>query len=215
MEKTKYIGIILTFNYFLSACGFISQTHADITQNTSQEKTNIEDLPDGNYRYCSEPASSVNINGSDSEAWCFEFNKMQKRVVGTYSYQAPKDTAHICINGIANKNKVIGVGYEEIQYSNKKPDVSKEKLAISQGEKTYIKEGFWDNSDVYPNGFNLKVSSPHFYQLLEPEQTNNTYWITIRFNDTELNLNNFYRRELRKYIFQGKTMTVFPSSQCF
>lgn len=215
MKKIKYITIIFTFSYLLNACSFYSKNHVDNTQNIKPEETNIENLPNGNYRYCSEPASEPNINGFDGEAWCFEFKKKGYDIVGTYSYQAPKDTRQICIEGKAEGNKIIGIGYEEIQYGETKPDIEKERLVIAQGKKTHFpKKGFWDNYDIVPDGFNLKVSSPEFHRLLEPEHTNNTYWAWIRFNKIELNLNKFHRRELRKYFYQGEIIEVSPINSC-
>lgn len=171
----------------------------------------IEDLADGNYRFCSKPASVEDINGFDGEAWCFEFNKYNSNVVGTYSYQAPKDTAQICIEGVAKGDQVNGVGYEMIQYDETKPDIEKEKLQFSQFTS---KRDFWDDSDVYQGGFNLKVGSPHFHQLIEPEQEGNSYWAWIRFDIVELNLRNFYQRELRKYNYLEKVKEIIPVSKC-
>ena len=210
MKKVKYIGIIFAFNCLLSACGLLSQTRGNISQNANQERTNIENLPDGNYRYCSEP----DINSSDGESWCFNFNKKEFDVVGTYSYWAPKDTRQICIEGEAEGNTIVGIGYEEIEYGNTKPDIEKEKVAISNDISFTSKEGFWDKPGL-PNGLNLKVREPKFYKLFEPEQTNNYYWIWVSFNYAELDLSKFYRRSLAKYFSDGKIKEVIHPEKCF
>lgn len=111
-------------------------------QDELQKDILTENLPNGNYRFCSEPASEQNITGFDEEPWCFEFNKTDNFIVGTYSYQTPKDTAQICIEGLAKDNRVNGIGYELVQYGAIKPDIEQEKLKISQNTSFMSKKIF-------------------------------------------------------------------------
>ncbi len=214
MKNIKYIGIILAFTFLLNSCVFISKNYADISQDINKEEADIENLPNGNYRYCSEPASQPNTNDFDGEAWCFEFSKESDNIVGTYSYQAPKDTRQICIEGEAEGNNITGVGYEIIEYGKTKPDLEQEKIEISKDMVFTSKEDFWDNYDFVQNSFNLKAYSPHFYRLLKPLKPGNNYMAWIRFENVELNLSNFHQRELRKYSYQGKIKEVIPVGKC-
>jgi hypothetical protein len=184
-------------------------------QEELQQEVAIEDLPDGNYRFCSKPASIENINGFDGEAWCFEFNKFNSNVVGTYSYQAPKDTAQICIEGFATDDQVKGIGYQLIQYGETKPDIEEEKLRISHDTSFVSKEGYWDNSQRGDEtGNNLKVGFPNFYKLIEPEQEGNDYWVWMRFDIAQLDLSKLYQRELRTSRYQRKLREVIPVANC-
>jgi hypothetical protein len=184
-------------------------------KNQLKQNNTIENLPDGSYRFCLKPASIENTNGFDGEAWCFEFNKFNSNVVGTYSYQAPKDTAQICIEGFAKGNQVKGVGYELIQYGETKPDIEEEKLRLSQDSSFISTEGYWDNSQRGDEtGNNLKVDFPNFYKLIEPEQEGNDYWAWIRFDIAQLDVSKFYQRELRTHLYQGKLQEIFPVTNC-
>lgn len=202
MKKIKYPGIILAFNCLLSACGFVSQTHADITQNSSQEKTNIENLPDGNYRYCSEPPSDYNAaergDDPDSYRWCFDFSKLENKVVGEYIYWAPWDTPMICLEGIAKKNQVHGVGYE-LTYGSPEP-FSEEQLITPHDNSSNSKLSIWDNQERLPGGQNLKVGTRKVHSL---GGDNGSYYAWLLYDFAQLNLN---KLEQRKY-------TPFASSQ--
>lgn len=162
-NKTIFLFSILTF----CSCIFLRSAVS------SDNRETIENLADGNYRYCSEPASIENMHGFDGEAWCFEFHKKGMNVVGTYRYQAPKDTAYICIDGIVEDNLITGIGYEIVQYGETKPDVHQEIREIPRSTQFMSENGYWDD---YREANNLKVGSPSFYKLIEPEQPGSDYW---------------------------------------
>jgi hypothetical protein len=179
-------------------------------QEELQQEVTIEDLPDGNYKFCSKPASVENITGFDGEAWCFEFNKFNTNIVGTYSFQAPKDTSQICIEGVVESDQVNGIGYERIEYGETKPDIEKEKSRISQNTLYVSKEGYWDNPQKGDQiGNNLKTITPHFYKFHEPEKPGNGYAIWIRYDIVQLDLNKFEQRK-----FASRYKLYKPHDNC-
>jgi YD repeat-containing protein len=201
--------------YVYDAAGNRTQTIVNgVTENYATNNLN-------QYQTAGTTTYSYDLDGNlisktkGGEAWCFEFNKFNSNIVGTYSYQSPKDTAQICIEGFAKDNQVKGVGYELIQYGETKPDIQEEKLRISQDTSFVSKEGYWDNSQSGDEtGNNLKVDSPHFYKLIEPEQEGNDYWVWMRFDIAQLDLSKFYQRELRTSRYQGKLREVIPVANC-
>ena len=154
----------------------------------------IEDLADGSYRFCSDV--HPNEIKPDAHRWCFDFNKTDKQVIGSYLYRAPKDVPIMCLEGVIEGNKVSGVGYEKIQYGETKPDIEKEKLKIHEHTSFLSEEGYWDYfRHGGQGGNNLKVDSPHFYKLIEPEQPGYNYWAWIRYDAARLDLSNFEKIE--------------------
>lgn len=189
MKKIKYIGTIITFNYFLSSCSFIFKPNADISQNIKQQETNIEDLLNGNYRYCSDP-NPYPEDEPDVHRYCFTFTKTGEQVIGIYLYRAPKDTPYICIEGISEDNLVNGFGYESIGPSSD-PYTEKDfsyldRLPINN----YL--SYWDEVEPYQGGLNLKVGNPSLYKLSPPSDDKYTsYWATIRYKNAQLDLSSF------------------------
>lgn len=194
MEKIKYIGIVFAFNYLLSACGFISQTRANISQNANQEKTNIENLPNGNYRYCSDP-NPYSEDEPDVHRYCFTFTKTGNKVVGVYLYRVPKDTPSICIEGMVKDNLVNGLGYENIGPGSK-PYTEEDFSGLNELSQNQPLS-YWDDEKLFQGGLNLKVDNPSLYELSPPsEDKYASYWATIRYENAQIDLNNFEQIEV-------------------
>ena len=193
MEKIKYIGIVLAFNYLLNGCGFISKTHADISQNIKQKETNIENLPNGNYRYCSD-LNPYPEDEPDVHRYCFTFTKTGNKVVGVYLYRVPKDTPSICIEGMVKGNLVNGLGYENIGPASK--PYTEEDFSNLNELSPNPPLSYWDD-ELFQRGLNLKVDNPSLYELSSPsEDKYASYWATIRYKNAQLDLSNFEEIEV-------------------
>ncbi|MGD1919853.1 MAG: hypothetical protein ACFCAD_13760 [Pleurocapsa sp.] len=190
MEKIKYISIIFAFTCLLNACNFNSKAQDNNSQNTEQDKATIENLPDGNYLYCSDPNPYPYEDKIDAHRYCFTFIKVEMKVVGGYFYTAPKDTPYICIEGKVKNNWVIGIGYEDIGPSSE---------PYTEEDFSYLNElpdnpplGYWDDVEGFQGGFNLKVGNPSLYKLSSPSEDKYTsYWATKLYKNAQLNLSNF------------------------
>jgi hypothetical protein len=166
-------------------------------QEVLQQKVIIEDLPDGSYGFCKQPTSKKVT--SDLEGWCFIFRKNQNHIVGLYTLWLPSDYARICINGTVENNKITGSGYEIIEgYS--KPITTHDIAKLT--ERMLADKGIWDNSEI-EGGNNLKVNILNLYST--EKYPNGQHYAWIRYQDLQLNLNGFERRNL------GKN---FPQERC-
>ena len=189
MKKIKYIGIIFVFSYLLNGCDFISKTHADISQNIKLKETNIENLPNDNYSYCSDPNPYPYEDKIDAHRYCFIFTKTGNKIVGFYSYRAPKDTPQICIEGTPKSNLITGVGYEEIspgsQPYTEEEFSNLEELPLSK------QLSYWDDLKGFQGGLNLKVGNPSWYKLSSAMNEPGSYWVTRRYGIAKLDLSDF------------------------
>lgn len=194
MKKIKYIGIIFAFSCLLNACGFISQTNSDISQNANQKKTNIEDLSNGNYRYCSDPNPYPYENKMDAHRYCFTFTKTGNKVVGDYLYRAPKDTPYICLEGTAKNNLIAGVGYEGISPGSQ--PYTEEEFSNLEELSSSQQLSYWDNLKDFQGGLNLKVGNPSWYKLSSAMNEPRSYWVTRRYGIAKFDLSNFEQIEV-------------------
>lgn len=193
MKKIKYIGIIFAFSYLLNGCGFISKTHADISQNIKQEETTIENLPNGNYRYCSDP-NPYPEDEPDVHRYCFTFTKTGNKVVGDYLYRAPKDTPYICLEGTAKNNLITGIGYEGISPGSQ--PYTEEEFSNLEELLSSKQLSYWDDLKVFQGGFNLKVGNPSWYKLSSTMNESGSYWVTLRYGIAKFDLSNFEQIEV-------------------
>ena len=199
MVNFKIINCIkITFicNILLSSCGLCPKSIANSQQNNKKNETNIENLTNGSYLFCSD--RHPNEDKMDAHRYCFTFTKTDAKVIGTYSYNAPKDTPFICIEGTLKDNLVTGIGYELI-FGSPKPLTEKD-FAYLKNPQLNEELSYWDNTHVYQGGMNLKVGSPNLHSLLPPSNNEfTTYWAVIRYDIAQLDLIDF---ELIK-TFQG------------
>lgn len=188
MNNIKLISTIFICIKLLNGCSFASKSVVNSQQNINQNKTDIENLPNGNYRYCSDP-NPYPEDEPDVHRYCFSFTKTGNRVVGGYLYRAPKDTPYICIEGTAKDNLVTGAGYEDIGPSTQ---------PYTEEDFSYLNElpenpplSYWDDVEHYQGGLNLKVANPSLYKLSSFGDKYISYWATIRYENAQLYLNDF------------------------
>lgn len=218
MKKSKLIPTILVFSLLLGSCRTSVNTEIDSEEQQNEEitvapetsdsevaKTEnnsinhsessetkpdiiIEDLADGNYRFCSD--AHPNEDEPDVHRYCFNFTKTGKKVVGGYSYRAPKDTPIICLEGVVENNLVNGVGYQSRGPSSE--PYTKDDFADLQNAQSNSTYSYWDDVDGFQGGFNLKVSSPNLHSLMPPSEDKHTsYWAVIRYDMVQLDLTDF------------------------
>jgi hypothetical protein len=82
-----------------------------ITRQISQAPSTIQNLPNGNYRFCSKPFIPQASTGYFSTGYCFLFRKVGSRIVGDY-YLPHTDSGSICISGTLKNNTVTGEAWE-------------------------------------------------------------------------------------------------------
>lgn len=69
-------------------------------------------LPDGNYRFCSEPPKQSAPNYITEGGMCFRFRKTGREVVGSYYTPATSDS--LCIEGTLYNNLIVGTATETL-----------------------------------------------------------------------------------------------------
>ncbi|MGL6338707.1 MAG: hypothetical protein ACRC80_06145 [Waterburya sp.] len=163
-------------------------------QDEPQEDILIENLVNGNYRFCSDPNPYPNDDEPDAHRYCFDFTKTGSKVTGSYLYRAPKDVPIICLEGVAQDNQVNGTGYEMI-FGNSEPFTVND-FSDLQHTRSNPKLSYWDDVEMYQGGFNLKVSSPNLHSLMSPSTDKYaTYSDVIRYDIAQLDLNGFEKIE--------------------
>ena len=188
MDKLKLVSILLICNILLSSCGLCPKSIANSQQNNKKNETNIENLTNGSYLFCSD--RHPNEDKIDAHRYCFTFTKTGKKIIGSYLYRAPKDTPVICVEGTVKDNLLNGFGYENIG-PNSDPYTEEDfsylnRLPINN----YL--SFWDDVEHYQGGLNLKAGRPSLYKLSPPsEDKYASFWATIRYKNVQLDLRNF------------------------
>lgn len=153
-------------------------------------QASIENLPDGNYRFCSEPAPS---DGSES-GMCFRFQKTADRLVGSYQ-PANSAQARVCIAGRINRNTVNG---EAIDFSAP----TSEPLQL----RPELQGGSLVNWDAAGTTAYLKVASGQALDQRKPDSAAATQPSgSIRFRQASLDLSNFH---------QYSPGSIEPPTQC-
>lgn len=138
-------------------------------------QTSIQNLPNGNYRYCSNPPSSSDVNDIDIFAGghCFLFRKSGDQVVGYFWDMSTSGEVGVCATGTVNRNTVNGKALEYVF------DVEKPVEPRFKGTQPVN----WDD-----NGY-LKVAGAS--ATYDSEQ--GIVSTTILYSTAVLNLNEFYR----------------------
>ncbi len=142
--------------------------------------TSIQALPDDtNYRFCSEPLSSVAaleqgelLSDPAATGLCFAFRKEGDRVVGVYYDTATLGEMGLCLSGVASRDMVLGKGREFIG---------------SVGRQTLI-EGSMGSELV-------NWDEPGFLKIAQAEIVNqsDTSGSEVHYNSLTLDLADFYR----------------------
>lgn len=190
MYLTNWITAIFIFSYSLNACGFSSKTHTDILQSIKH----IEKLPNGNYRYCSDP-NPYPEDEPDVHRYCFTFTKIGNKAIGHYLYRAPKDTAYICIEGTVKNNLITGIGYEGIGPGSRQ--YTEEEFSNFEELPSSEQLRYWDDVEHYQGGLNLKVGNPSWYKLSPAiDNEHGLYWVTQRYGIVKFDLSNFEQIEV-------------------
>ena len=133
-------------------------------------KSSIQNLPDGNYKFCSNPPPSRQV--SDLKAgYCFVFRKTKTRIVGNYFDSSTSGEDNVCVTGRLSNNSVTGEGLQFSQgLPNGMSDFSGSRLTN------------WDDSGY------LKVAQAKLLKTYEQ-----TGYSEIHYRSTVLNLSNFSR----------------------
>lgn len=182
-------ALILSVN---SPVGWVELTKSKHLSAFSIAHTNpsstISSLPDGNYRFCSEPPT---LDPNFQEAgWCFIFRKTGNRVIGNY-FAAQKEQT-ICITGVANNNTVTGIGLE-FWYGWDRP-VSLEGIPETE---------WWDSPEI--GGGRLKARR---LSIISRSNDGNSYSAWIRYDSVQVNLNGFHRYSAGNKLPPGKCETT-------
>lgn len=143
----------------------------------AQQQSTISELPNGNYRFCSDPPGSDPL--FQEAGWCFRFRKAGDRITGNYFY-APMGEQNMCITGVLDRNVVAGAGLER-WYGWSEP-VSLEVISPQDLQS-------WDSPDI--GGGHLIANSPSIVNA--GSSSFDEYWAFIRYDSIQLNLNRFYR----------------------
>ncbi len=158
---------ISAFTLTLLGATFSAQAATVIGGPTSGQ-FKVSDLPNGNYRFCSDrPTSEASEEPGQPTGACFRFNKQSDRVIGTYYY--PNTGESICFRGRVNSNTLSGQAIERLQ-----GDIATS-VEFSRGALTNWQE----------KGF-LKVGQGIYVDDLNRRDA-------IRYRSALLNLNNFYQ----------------------
>lgn len=170
-------------NFYQQAYPAPPGSSAQSTQST------IESLPDGRYRFCSEPAS-----GDGSEAGvCFRFGKTGDRVVGNYQ-PANSMQASVCLAGRVNRNTING---EATDFSSP----TSEPLQL----RPELQDADLVNWDAAGRTHYLKVSSGQAIDQQKPDSAASAQSGSIRFRQASLDLSSFH---------QYSAGTIEPPTQC-
>ena len=142
----------------------------------SASHSTIEDLPDGNYRFCSNPSSG---DGNES-GMCFRFQKTGDRVVGNYQ-PADSQQANLCIAGRINRSTING---EATDFSS--PTAEPLQLRPELQGSDLVN---WNAAEPTDH---LKVASG---QAIEPQKPDNAGEVSgsIRFRQASLDLSTFHQ----------------------
>lgn len=73
---------------------------------------NVATLPNGNYRFCSEPPKQPAPGYIVEGGMCFRFRKIGSEVVGLY--YAPATSNSLCIKGRVHSNLILGTATETL-----------------------------------------------------------------------------------------------------
>ena|SRR4028118_571249 len=138
-------------------------------------QTSIQSLPNGNYRFCSNPPpfSVVSDEGILAASHCFLFQKSGNQVVGYFSDMSTYGEVRACITGTVNGNTVKGDALEYI-FDAEIPVAPRFKGArpVNWDDNGYLKVA---NANATYNSDQVVVSTSIFYST------------------AVLNLNEFYR----------------------
>lgn len=138
---------------------------ANVIAGPTDAQFKIANLPDGNYRFCSDrpPSDVERVSGV-----CFRFQKDGDAITGDYYY--PYEGSSICVTGQVNGNTISGQGLERFSINSAPPD------------------DFDQNSlhDWRQEGF-LKIGRGVAVSDRPADQK------AVRYRSALLNLNNFYQ----------------------
>lgn len=158
-------------------------------QSETSSLATIETLPDGHYRFCSEPAPS---DGSEAGV-CFRFQKVGDRVVGNYQ-PANSTQPSVCLAGRINRSTING---EATDFTSPTADLLQLRPELKGGELV--------NWDAASSADYLKVSSG---RAIDPQAGSGVAEKAIgsvHFRQAALNLSSFH---------QYSAGSIEPPTQC-
>jgi hypothetical protein len=145
-----------------------------VVQTAALAQTSIQSLPDGNYRFCSNPppANQVSDENLVNAGYCFVFSKRGNRVVGDYYDPKTLGEESVCVGGTIRNNTLSGQGREFIG------NIGRQSTPPNSNGNRLVN---WDNKGY------LKVARA---TLVGPPGGIGTY---ARYRSALLNLNGFHR----------------------
>jgi hypothetical protein len=205
MKFIRFTAYLQLFGLLPSGCHSTTNTlpvvptriskQLPLKSKSAQEKVShnvdIEDLPSGEYSFCSQPPTQ-SVDSQQIYGWCFGFRKNGNKVAGIYTYREPIDAAQICIRGVVKDNKIKGSGYEISDAGTNPAKVTQEDLKILH------RGGIWDIG--FEGGKHLRISMPSLYKTGRYNDNSRNYYSWVQYQAIELNLNEFFRRDIKNFI---------------
>lgn len=155
----RYLSLATTV--LLSAA--VSARSAEVVAGPTGGQFAINQLPDGNYRFCSErPDEEGQAMGA-----CFRFRKDAKTIIGTYYF--PNTGESICFRGQVNNNTLSGQAIERFSIGELPPENFSQAQLSNWRAKGFLKVG----NGLYVDRLNQRDA--------------------FLYRSALLNLNNFYQ----------------------
>ena len=152
-------------------------------------KSSLQNLPNGNYKVCSEPPSTSIAKDKDLiTGYCFSFRKSAGRVVGTYYDTKTMGEEGVCMSGNLSNRTVRGEAIEFIGSVGRQstPPNSSGNRLVNWDDRGYLK--------VARAKVVRRYESPLSYR-------------SVRYRSALLNLNNFYRHNAGTKLPPGGCLT--------
>ena len=140
-------------------------------------QTSIQSLPNGNYRFCSNPPPSSIVSDLEvlAAGHCFVFRKTGNRVVGDFVDMSAYGEINVCAVGTVSGNTIKGEALENLLPEDRPLPVERKFQGITPRN--------WDN-----NGY-LKVARASATYV----QSEDYVLTSIRYRTALLNLDGFHR----------------------
>lgn len=145
-----------------------------IFSTSAQAESQIQNLQNGNYKFCSNPPPTNQASSASMEnaGYCFMFRKKGNRLVGNYYDARSFGEVSVCVTGTLSNNILTGEAVELVG------DIGRQSSPPSSEGTQLVK---WDKQGY------LRVAGA---KVIRRTQTGSR---TVHYRRALLNLNGFYR----------------------